>query len=348
MDRAIMTNLLTNYSLTVTKIIFFCLVLTSCESDKFRVDISDIQLDIEVKRFEVDLFRKEYATLEEKTDFLKNEYGDFYQFFCEQAIRVGRISDDDHIKDLNSFVTDPYITELNMDVEAEYADFTEIESRIVDDFKRYKFHFKESEIPDIYTFVSGFNYSIIRTENSIGIGLDRYLDTAKSYYSRLGYPAYMIRKMRKKFIEVDVMSSWLKTEYPIDELEKNLLEKIIHEGKIAYLLDGLVVNEHDSIKFGYTPVQLEWCENNESRIWATLIENEVLYTSDYDVSRRYLGEAPFTMDMTKDSPGRICAWVGLQIIRKYMDRNSEMSMKELMEQSDSQKILSDSRYKPKI
>ena len=343
-----MNNYSLNYLQTHAKIVFFCLLLASCETNKFDVDISEIQVDIEINRFEQDLFQKEFASPLERTDFLINKYGSFYQYFCEQAIRIGRIDHPEHENNLSMFVEDPYIKEISQDVANEFEDISEIEERLEEDFKRYKYHFPVSTTPHVYTFISGFNYSIIRTDSALGFGLDMYLDTLKTYYQRLGHPAYIIRKRKRKFIEVDVMSGWLKTEYPQDELEFNLLEQIIHQGKLAYLLDAMVINEDDSIKMGYTPKQMKWCEDNEARVWATLIENEVLYSSDYDITRRYVGEAPFTMDMTNDSPGKIGVWVGLQIVRKYMDKFPDTTFKELMEIEDARKILNSSKYKPKI
>jgi hypothetical protein len=40
-------------------------------------------------------------------------------------------------------------------------------------------------------------------------------------------------------------------------------------------------------------------------------------------------------------------WTGWQIVRKYAERNPEMSLAEIMKLDDSQDILSGARYKPK-
>ncbi len=36
---------------------------------------------------------------------------------------------------------------------------------------------------------------------------------------------------------------------------------------------------------------------------------------------KYIGEGPFTTDFNKESPARTGAWIGWQIVRKYMDEN---------------------------
>jgi len=61
---------------------------------------------------------------------------------------------------------------------------------------------------------------------------------------------------------------------------------------------------------------------------------------------RFIGPAPFTSSFTNDSPGRTGSWLGWQIVRKYMKKNPEITLPELMKDDDYQKILNDSGYSP--
>jgi hypothetical protein len=61
---------------------------------------------------------------------------------------------------------------------------------------------------------------------------------------------------------------------------------------------------------------------------------------------RFIGPAPFTSVYTNASPGRTGSWLGWQIVKKYMKKNSGVSLQMLMSDNDYQKILNDSGYSP--
>ena len=50
--------------------------------------------------------------------------------------------------------------------------------------------------------------------------------------------------------------------------------------------------------------------------------------------------------MPQESPGRIGNWVGWKIVKKYMNKHSNVSLHELMSEKNAQQILSKSGYKP--
>ena len=106
----------------------------------------------------------------------------------------------------------------------------------------------------------------------------------------------------------------------------------------------------DTLKIGYTTGQLQWCEKNEGGIWAYFLENELLFNSDYIKIQKYLAEAPFTPGIgdNSDSAPKLGVWLGWQIVRAYMEKNSNVTLQQLLEETDAQKILTGARYKPKM
>jgi uncharacterized protein YjaZ len=60
----------------------------------------------------------------------------------------------------------------------------------------------------------------------------------------------------------------------------------------------------------------------------------------------FLADGPYTMEFSKDSPPRLGEWIGLQIIRSYMQKNPEITLQMMMQETDAQKILTLSGYKP--
>jgi hypothetical protein len=52
--------------------------------------------------------------------------------------------------------------------------------------------------------------------------------------------------------------------------------------------------------------------------------------------------------MAAESPGNVGSWLGLQIVKSYMNAHSDMTLEQLMAESkDAQRFLQESRYKPK-
>ncbi|MFB1002946.1 MAG: gliding motility lipoprotein GldB, partial [Bacteroidia bacterium] len=104
---------------------------------------------------------------------------------------------------------------------------------------------------------------------------------------------------------------------------------------------------HDSLKINYHSGQIEYCEAQEKNMWTYLIEEEVLFSSDKnDYQRNYFNEGPFTAPFGNDSPPRTGAWIGWQIVRKYMNANPEVTIHDLLKDEDHQTIFQKSGYRP--
>ena len=51
--------------------------------------------------------------------------------------------------------------------------------------------------------------------------------------------------------------------------------------------------------------------------------------------------------MPAGAPGRTANYMGWQIVKKYMNRNPETTMQDLIAYTDAQKLLEESKYKPR-
>jgi uncharacterized protein YjaZ len=81
-------------------------------------------------------------------------------------------------------------------------------------------------------------------------------------------------------------------------------------------------------------------------MWVYLIENDLLFSSDNFVIRKLTGEAPFTSYFTNESPGRAAIWIGYKIVESYMTKNRDISLDEMMKNTDVQAILDKAKYNP--
>lgn len=343
MLKTLTTNINKTFGLII---VFFGLTFLSCESNPLEIDVSQINIQPQYRHFENDLFKKEANISNNDVEQLQSEYGIFFSDFTSQIINIGDERRSDFIFQLNRFKNDVNLNDVFSDVKKMYGDFSSIQPFITNAFKHYHYYFPEKEIPTIITYISGFNYAIATGENYLGIGLDMFLGSDYKAYDLLAIPKYKSRIMTKDYLVPSVMLGWISTEFEMPIAQPNLLEEMIHQGKILYLLDALLPQEEYYLKLSYTPEQYEWCEQNNKEIWFYFMDNDLLYTKESTQIVKYMGEAPFTQGFPEGSPGRVGHWLGWQIVKAYMKKNPKVSIPELMQEEDLQKILTKSKYKP--
>jgi hypothetical protein len=210
-----------------------------------------------------------------------------------------------------------------------------------------RYYFPDKPLPKRYLlFISGFNYQIVYPENSdmMGISTDMYLGSHHVVYEWLQWPKYRVKQLQKEFIPADIAKAWLFTHYPYGKYN-NLLEHMMYYGKIIYVLKKLLPDMHDTLIFSYSKKQLDYCKKYEKNLWGYFTEENRLYDNSPKSISVYLNDGPFTSAISKDCPPRIAMYIAYRILESYMRRN-DISLPQLMEENDAQKILQQSKYKP--
>jgi gliding motility-associated lipoprotein GldB len=321
-------------------------VLICCQRNPLKVDVSGIDLKLDIKRLDRDIFRLNTDNLSTTIPELKRTYGSFFDAYNENVIAIGDPSDSLYATYLNTFLTDSVRMLTRVKIDSAFSDLTVLEKKIEDGFRHYKYYFPKKTIPRVITIISGFNQSVVMTRNAIGISLDNYLGAKCPFYAMLALPEYKRESMRSDKIPTDVLYSWGISEFEFDESKNNLLSNMIYQGKMIYFLDAMFPDEPDYLKIGFQPEKLEWCIKNEPGMWTYLVEHKLLFDTERMNIVRFIGPAPFTSTFTKDSPGRTGVWLGWQIVKKYMKKNPGITLQALMAENDYQKILNESEYSP--
>jgi hypothetical protein len=265
------------------------------------------------------------------------------------VINTGNVNDSSFSDLLVRFCTDKLNNEVYDSVIQHYPDIKSIENEIKDAFRHYLWYFPGKKVPAVFTCISGFNSSIIVGDSSLGIGIERYLGTNCEYYPRLEIYKYIAARMNSWNIVPDCMYAWGSTEWDFAEMKysgDNVLTEIIHEGKLKYFEKCMLPLVNDTVILGYSSDQMKFCRDNENQMWQYLIEKNLLFSTDQLVIRKLTGEAPFTSYFTKASPGRASVWLGFRIVEEYMLRNKEISLGELMAETDIQGILKRAKFNP--
>ena len=320
------------------------LLFYSCKNN--NPDISQVNVDVKIIRFDSMLFVNNIDSINAWLPGYLSKYPEFIDVYTTGIISVGSSGNKNFSKRFEEFISYTQGFEIDKTVSERFKDFNKVESQILTALKYYKYYFPNEDIPEIYTYISGFNQSITVSKTFIGIGLDKYLGINSTYYTDMTIPRYVRYRAEKRFIPIDIIRALAYNKYDYPDVEQNLLNKIIYEGKVQYFIDKMFPDVADSTKIGYTTKQIEWCNKNEKEVWTWLVNNEKLFITEYKDIRNFIGEAPFTVELSKESPGRIGVWVGWQIVKQYMKENPDVTLNNLMNNNDFQALLNSAKYNP--
>jgi gliding motility-associated lipoprotein GldB len=332
-------------------LIFLCvLTFISCKQGN-KPDVSGINLDIKIRRFDQDLFAGKNKNISETDQLLKKKYGLFYDDYVHRMVGDPSYSSE---AILNTLYKDQAYTDLSRETDSVFKDMAPVEHELTQAFKYIKYYYPKIKVPQFITFISGFSVQTPIGDTYMGIGLDMFLGKNSKFYKAIvkSVPLYLSRRFSPEYIVPRLTETYAREElFRQRDENRSLLAKMVENGKILYFMDQVLPDaQSDAVKIGYTEKQLTWCKTYEGAIWAYFIENNLLFETDFQKIQMYVSEAPFTPGLgdKNESAPKLAVWTGWQIVRKYMKENPDLTLQELMSDQDAQKILSSSKYKPKM
>lgn len=299
--------------------------------------IASTPVSIEVERLEAAFFSQDSP---EGIENLLEEYREFSRLFLDSdqyptdsilAAKIFRL------------IQNPSIDTLYNEAVSEYSDFDPIREDLEMAIGKMATLFPETRVPKIQTTVSGLYKDLFISDSLILIGLDFFIGP-EATYKPLEIPGYVLKRYNKEHL-ASIIVKFLAGNQVYKGKSSSLLSEMVDFGKTYYLASRLVPCTQDSVWLGYTSRDMEVIDENEAVIWANLLENEVLYETNHITKRRFLGERPNVYEISQECPGRIGAWVGWRIVESYM-KNNEVSIEELLADTDNEKIFRLSGYKP--
>jgi hypothetical protein len=302
---------------------------------------------IHIQRMEHDLFECKPESLKDSVPMLYKKYDAFFRIFTEGIINVGDSSNPTFNEYLKNFITNYGIYLSYQKSKEVFPDMNDYEKSLGNAFNEYLKKIPGEKTPHVYSFISGYLQGVAALDTIVGIGLDMYLGRDFEPYSIM-WPdkKYKRYNLHKNKIPTDVIQCWAMSKYPFASEENTVLANMLYFGKIWYFSKMIMPEESDTLIYGFSPLQLKWCNNNEEQMWTYLVEHKMLYNTDYLVINKFVADGPFTQYFTNESPAKATVWVGYRIIESFMKRNPTISLKQLMNDNEYQKILSMSGYKP--
>lgn len=319
------------------------LLLVSCNKDKFKINTDDVDLNIKIERFDQDFMAMDPKNLDQSMFKMSQKYGEFFARYTTSVVMLGNTDQTMFKSQIQAFIADSAVREVYNESQKVFADVSDIQKETNDAFKYIKYYFPGLKIPRISMHVSGFNQNIVITPDLLSISIDNYLGSDYALYKGVAFD-YQLQNMTRSKVAPDILLGFIMSNFQV-ETTGSLLNVMLSRAKILYLQSIIMPHRPEEDIMGYTKPQLDWCVKNEQNMWTYLMENKQLYNNSQLVLAKYINPAPFTASFTQESPGQAALWVGLQVVKSYMDNNS-VTLPELMKETDYQKILEESMYKP--
>ena len=332
---------------TITIVVLLSLLLYGC-GDKYRYIPKNIEpVVVHIVRFDSALLAVRTDSARQDVERLYSDYEAFMPLYVEGILHLPMVDTAYFCEQLAGFLMDTTMgfAQTNALTLEEFADLDSIQAALNTAFSRLHYLYPDWTIPTLYWFVSGFNSTVIYYDDMLGVGADMYLGSDYPYYNNVVYE-YQKSTMQKEYIVRDIMSMYISYNMTYNSKYNRLLEQMIFRGKQLFLLSQLIPDAPEWQVIGYTPEQWAWCEHYERAIWNRIMEKRDLFRTESNVLSSYMNEGPFTAEVTQDSPGRLGLWVGWQIVKSYMHHNQDITIHDLINEGDAQKILEKSFYKP--
>ena len=311
--------------------LLFLLLSISCSKEKNgSPDLEGISSDPEIVRFE-QLF---YNASAESLPQLKSDFPYLFPEPNPDSVWVNKMQDED----------ERYLFDES---QKKFEDFSDQKQRLESLFRHMKYYFPSFREPRVITMITQVDYNnkVIYADSLLFIGLDLYLGQDHEVYA--DFPGYVKQTYHPEHLVVDVADAMTRPLLAPPP-STSFLSRIVQQGKRLKIMELLLPEISKREIMGYTGEQWEWAELSETDIWKYFVQNELLYSTDAELSRRFIEEAPFSkfyLEVDRESPGRIGSWFGWRIVDAYM-QNNDVGIADLI-RTDNEEIFRRSGYKPK-
>jgi hypothetical protein len=302
---------------------------------------------VEIQRFDRDLFALEATNMADNMQTLAQTYPDFLPFFIAEIAHDQSNPEETPEEALAGFVTAPQVRRLYDSCQVAFPNLAQLETDLDKMLRQYRKHFPQKPEPRFVAAVTEFVGDAYAVNDSlILIGLDMFLGENFSGYDPNYFPQYLRKQFVSEYMPAKIalaLASRLVGPPP----SERVVDYMINNGKVLYLMDAFLPEVPERLKMGYSQEQLEGCYANEQEVWARLLELKVLYEPLNNKNQKIVMPSPATEVLFQEAPGEVGNWIGWQIVKAYMRRHPDTSLEELLSLRDTQRFLEQAKYKPK-
>lgn len=328
---------------SISCLIFFILMpLIGCSGTTNHKSSDTTQYQVSIMRFDKDFYNYLQQPSKQLEDSLTIKYATLLPAFVSITDNGG-----DSIyftSSLREYFSHPVLKKIYQDALLTFADVSPYEAQLTQANQLIGENFQGKQLPALSMHVSGFKENVIVFDNLISISTDKYLGSEYPAYQEF-FQGYQRQQMQPDFVVRDYLKAWLMSDLIKTTIDQpTLLSAMVQEGKILYALSVLLPNDEAKNLIGYTTEQMNWVKENEKDIWKTIVKKSNLFTTDHMLITRYINDAPYTMPISQQSPGRVGCWIGWQIVDQYA-KKSGATLQDILK-LDAQTILKEAKYNP--
>lgn len=326
----------------------------SCSNKKDAPDVSGINTDVTVHRFDKDFFAADTTQLQTSLQAIEKKYPAFLQVYFKYFAPVSEIAIQQGIP-FESALLQYYrfIKPLAAEAEKRFPSIEKIEEELEANLRYAKHYFPSFKTPVVLTSVESLNpenpnevYGTTFYQDTLIISLQMFLGKDYAAYDPTQYPDYIRRRFEPQYIVPNSIRAIVGELYADTSEGASLIEQMIEKGKQWWLMKKLLPETPDSLITGYTAQQTAALGREEGNIWGVITQNENLFSVEQVTIQSYIGEAPFTPTLPQGAPGNIGPWIGWRIIEKFEEENPEMTVEQIL-RTTAKKIFGEAKYKPK-
>lgn len=328
---------------------FIAMAWASCDRAPDYPDTSDIEVPLSIYRTDQVMNCRDSVECLDSIQVLYEEHNFFAELYLQRILPISPSRDSiEHAGKCALFFSDSLVQEVRDEVQQVFPENKFLESALLPVLQNWSYYFPNEPVPEFYCYYSLFNFGVVvLDDDAMGLGLDFFLGNEYPGYPASRFPNYIQRTMDKKFLPSRVAKGMIQNILPGPASDR-LLDQMIYKGKILFLTEKLLPADPDSLIFHYSQKKIDWMKDNELETWAALLKEEMLYSRNEVEYRKLVDPSPSGPSfMPRASPGEAGSWIGWQIVRAFMARHPEKGMMDLVKMTDSQKILDQSRYKPR-
>lgn len=304
-------------------------VLVSCNrKSELEKTIEAIPVEVTIERFD----KEYYESADQDLGKVKAKYPHLFPVGVADSVWLIQKND-------------TLFSELYTEVQKKFSDISTLEKELESLFKHIKYYYPNEKTPKVNTIISkvDYNFKTFYTDSIALISLDLYLGKDHHFYEK---DDYLRENLVPRQMMPDLVKSFAEKKIPYPN-RGDFLSRIIYEGKILYLKDLLIPNFSEAEKIGYSEDQIKWAYANHENVWRFFVDDNLLYSTDPRLASRFINVAPFSkfyLSIDNESPGRIGAWIGWQIVRAYA-KNNPTSIEEVLKKN-AEELFKKSKYKP--
>ncbi len=299
------------------------------------------------ERFDSAFFAMDTLHLSASVNELVKRYPHFAPDFFSKILMLNSAKDTVFIKDFYKAYLPIYNEASKLQVVSKEMEALQVA------FKNIHYYFPKYPLTHrLISFIGPLeSYGNIVTNDALALGLQMYLGANSVWYfsERIQtiYPTYLSRRFAPEYLVVNSVQNILYDIVPNPRTNGTLLEEMIEAGKRQYVINACLPNASDTVRFGFTQLQLNALKKEESHIWSYILRSKLLYSAQPTDIRSLMQEGVYSDLFGEDIPGNAGKYIGYKMVENWMEQKAPkgLTMESLLTMP-AQKIFTEAGYQP--